>query len=188
MPGAAETPTKPVEDSVAKVDGELAVGEDLEFQRKWWVVERWTWRFFALIVVLDLLGAFGRGPLANAHARTTDGALTLDYERVERFNTPSILTIHLGANTVDNGQVRLWVDDSVVKRLGNQRISPQPLSSATTDSGVLYAFAAGTHPNSVQFALQPAYAGVSHFTIRLVTHSSIQQPEDALTEGVFVMP
>ena len=26
--------SKPVEDSVAKVDGEIAVGEDLDFQRK----------------------------------------------------------------------------------------------------------------------------------------------------------
>ena len=188
MPSNTETPTKPVEDSVAKVDGELAVGEDLKFQRRWWIFERWTWRFFSLIVLLDFLGAFGRGPLANAHAHTADGALTLDYERVERFNTPSIITVHLGANAVDNGQVKLWVDDSVVKRLGNQRISPQPLSSATADSGVLYVFAADQHPNSVQFALQPAYTGTSHFTVRLVSHSSIQKPEDALTEGVFVMP
>ena len=187
MPGTTETPTKAVEDSVAKVD-ELAVGEDLAVQRRWWGFERWTWRFFAVIVLLDFLGAFGRGPLANAHAHTPDGALTLDYERVERFNTPSIITIHLGSNAVQDGQVKLWVDDSVIKRLGNQRISPQPVSSTTVDSGVLYVFAAGVHPNSVQFALQPAFAGSSHFTIRLVTHSSIQQPEDALTEGVFVMP
>ncbi len=188
MPATTETPTKAVEDSVAKIDGEVAVGEDLEFQRRWWAFERWTWRFFALIVLLDFLGVFGRGPLANAHARTADGALTLNYERVERFNTPSIITIHLGADAVENGQVKLWVDDSVVKRLGNQRIIPQPLSSSTADSGILYVFAADSHPNSVEFALQPAEVGVSHFTIRLVSHGSIQQPQDALTEGVFVMP
>ena len=38
--------SKPIADSVAKVDGEVAVGEDLEFQRKWWKFERATWIFF----------------------------------------------------------------------------------------------------------------------------------------------
>ena len=183
-----ETATKPVEDSIAKVDGELAVGEDLKFQRHWWTFEKWVWRFFALIVVLDLLGVFGRGPLANAHEQSADGVLKLNYERVERFNTPSILTIHFTPAAVRNGQIRLWVSDSLLKRLGNQRISPQPATSTTGDDGVIYAFSSGANPNSVQFALQPAYPGPSHFELRLVSNGTVQQPQDRLAAHVFVMP
>ena len=85
---STETRTAPVGDSVAKVDNELAVGEDLRFQSKWWKFEKWVWRFFALVVLADLLGAFGRGPLANAHFTSPDGALAIRYERIERFLHP----------------------------------------------------------------------------------------------------
>ena len=185
---ATETPTRPVEDTVAKVANEVAVGEDLEFQRRWWKFERATWIFFTVIVLLDLAGAFGRGPLANARKRTPDGALDMQYERVERFSTPSILTLHFSPEAVRDGNIRLWVSDAVIKSLGNQRIIPQPSLSETTDGGILYSFPSGAHPNSVEFALQPASAGVSHFEIRLVPDGNVQAPMDQLEAGVFVMP
>jgi hypothetical protein len=53
--------TKPVEDSIAKINAEVAVGEDLAFQKKWWVFERWVWIVFTLILLLDLSGAPGHG-------------------------------------------------------------------------------------------------------------------------------
>ncbi len=96
---ATET-TEPVVDSVPKVNDELAVGEDLEFQRKWWRFENAVWIFFALLILLDLLGVFGRGPLANARAETSDGSMQIQYERVERFSTPSLLTIRFGASAI----------------------------------------------------------------------------------------
>ena len=75
----AEAMTKPVEDSVSKVD-EIAVGENLEFQRKWWKFEHIIWSFFLLVLICDLLGLFGRGWLAKAQRSTPDQALTLEYE------------------------------------------------------------------------------------------------------------
>ena len=187
---AAEIPTVPVEDSVAKIGDELAVGEDLEFQRRWWRFERAIWIFFAVIVVLDMCGAFGRGPLADAHKRSTSGALDLRYERVERFSTPSILTIQVAPQAVHSGKVQLWVSNSVVKQLGNQRIIPQPASSTNNDGGVLYTFPTlpGSRPASVEFALQPAERGSSSLTIRLVSPDGLPHPEDSITAAVFVMP
>ena len=185
---AVDIPTRPVEDSVAKVANEVAVGEDLEFQRRWWKFERATWLFFGLIVVLDLLGVFGRGPVAKTHKATADGAMYLNYERVERFSTPSILTVHFGQNAVRDGAVELWVSDSVVKTLGNQRIIPQPAASQMTDGGILYTFSAETGPISVEFALQPADPGLAHFTLKLAPDGRVSQPMDAVTAGVFVMP
>ncbi len=183
-----ESPTAPVKDFVAKVGNDLAVGEDLEFQRRWWRFERWTWIFFAILVLLDLAGVFGRGPAANAHRETADGAMSVKYERVERFSTPSILTIHFGANAVRNGEIKLWVSDSVVKKLGNQRIIPQPSSSVTAEDGIAYTFPSSAHPSSVEFALQPASPGLAHFTIRLLPGGVPSQPGDSITAGVFVMP
>ena len=48
--------TSPVEDSVPKINEEVAVGEDLAFQRKWWIFERSLWVFFALLLVATAEG------------------------------------------------------------------------------------------------------------------------------------
>jgi hypothetical protein len=184
-----DTPTKKIEDSVAKIDDELAVGEDLAFQRRWWSFEKWVWRLFALIVLADLLGAFGRGPLANASKSTPDRALIVHYERIERFSTPSILEIHVSPSAVDHGEIRLWVSTSLVSRLGNQRIIPEPASSQIVKGGVVYTFASGSDPSLIAFALQPADAGISHLTIRLLSGETTNRTQqDFLTLGVFVMP
>lgn len=183
-----ETATKPVEDSVSKINGELAVGEDLQFQRRWWKFEKAVWIFFGVIVLLDIAGLFGRGPLSKAHKQTADGAMKLDYDWVERFSTPSILTVHFGPSAVHDGVIRLWVSDEIIKTLGNQRIIPQPSSSVTGNGGVLYTFPSSNQPNTVEFALQPSSAGKSPFEIRLVSTGTVNQPQDSIKASVFVMP
>jgi len=70
-----------------------------------------------------------RGPLAKARLRASDGSAEVTYERVERHGTPSYLTVHFGPSSVHDGKVQQWVSESLVKVLGNQRVSPQPESS-----------------------------------------------------------
>jgi hypothetical protein len=180
MPSASPS-TKPIEDTVPQVNNELAVGEDLEFQRKWWRFERIAWSLLTLILVLDLLGAFGRGYLAKATAHTKDGSMMVEYERVERYKTPSILTVHFGPAAVENGKVLLWTSDSLVKDLGAQRVIPQPLVSVIGEAGMQYTFDATRLPASVEFALEPGKVGLQHLTLR------VPGSED-LKLNVFVMP
>ena len=45
----------PVVDSVPKVADEVAVGEDLNFQHKWWKFERIIWSFFILVLLVTCL-------------------------------------------------------------------------------------------------------------------------------------
>ena len=99
--------SKPVEDSVAKVNDEVAVGEDLDFQRKWWRFENAAWVVFTLIIVLDLAGLFGRGPIAKAERHSADGAMDVKYERIERTNSPSILTIQFAQSAIQNGKIHV---------------------------------------------------------------------------------
>ena len=101
--------TKPVENSVAKVNDEVAVGEDLEFQRKWWRFENAAWIVFTLIIVLDLSGLFGRGPLAKTQLQAVDGTIDVKYERIERTASPSIMTIQFGPSAIKDGKIRLYV-------------------------------------------------------------------------------
>ena len=185
MPSPVQTEpiekTKPVGDSVPKVNNELAVGSDLEFQRRWWRWENRIWILFAAIVVADLLGCFGRGPLAKAHARTNDGTMDISYERIERFSTPSILTVKFGPNARRDGAVRLWASDSLVQDLGNRRVVPQPDTSTLDGNGILYTFKSTLHPNAIQFALEPSTPGIHSLKLR------VEGAEEFDTK-IYVMP
>ena len=156
---------KAVGDDVPKVDGAVAVGEDLTFQRRWWKFERGIWIFFILVLVADLSGILGRGPLAKAERRSPDGSLMLKYERVQRENTASLLTILPGPGAIQGGKLQLFVSDRLLKQLGTQRVIPQPETSAVGNSGVTYTFAATQLPMTVQLELKPAQLGTQHFSV-----------------------
>ena len=165
---ATKSFTKPVENSVAKVNDEVAVGEDLEFQRKWWRFENAAWVVFTLIIVLDLSGLFGRGPLAKAERRTADGTIDLKYERIERTDSPSIMTVQFGPSAIQDGKIHLYISNSLVKALGTQRVIPAPQESLVGEGGLTYTFSASKPPASVDLALQPAGPGIFDFTIGVV--------------------
>lgn len=173
--------TTPVRDSVSKVNNEIAVGEDLKFQRKWWRFERVVWVVFALIVALDLLGAFGRGYLADSEMRASDGTMDVKYEHIERFSTPSILRIHFGPAAIHNGKIELHVSESLIGKLGNRRIIPQPETSVVEQSGIEYTFAAATDAATVAFALQPTQPGIFHIALQV-------QGGEMLRSRILVVP
>jgi hypothetical protein len=172
----------PVLDSVPKVRNEVAVGEDLEFQHRWWQFERLVWIFYSAILALALLGAFGRGWLAKTQRRSPNGDLLLKYDRIQRTGTPSDLTVAFGPNAIHNGQVRLFVTESVIQKLGAQRISPQPAQSVIGQGGVTYTFPANEQPASVVFTLQPSGPGAFRFRVSLPDAGS------SLQSKIIVMP
>jgi hypothetical protein len=159
--------TKPIDDSVEKVNGEVAVGEDLAFQRKWWEFERATWIFFGLILALDVAGFFGRGPVAKAQRTASDDSMNVRYDRIERSGTPTILTVDIGSSAIKNGRVLLYVSHSMVKELGAQRVIPAPERTVIGNAGLTYSFPVSSLPASVEFALEPTGPGLRHVTIQV---------------------
>lgn len=172
---ATKAQMKPVTDSVAKTNGAVAVGEDLGFQQAWWKFERFVWALFALILVADISGLLGRGPLSKAEAETPDGSLHLKYEKVERASTPSIMTLTPEASAVHDGKLQVFVSDSIVKELGAQRVVPQPASSTLGNGGVTYTFSASSLPMTVQIALQPSFVGSHAFSVGVPGQGSIDR-------------
>lgn len=171
---AAPPEVKPVRDTdVPKVEGAIAVGEDLDFQRKWWRFEKIVWSVFVLILIADLLGLLGRGPLANAKGVAADGSLHLKYERVLRENTSSIMTFLPGKNAIQDGKLQLFVSDTIVKELGSQRIIPQPEHSAIGNGGVTYTFPASNNPMMIQIELKPSFLGSHPFQVEIPGHPAI---------------
>ena len=170
----------PVEDSVPKV-GEVAVGEDLEFQRRWWKFERVVWSFFLLLLIADVLGLFGRGWLAKAQRTDSAQTVTLDYERIERASTPSIMTFHFKPSAIRNGEIQLFVSEDIIRHLGAQRISPEPRASVMGHDGITYTFPASGTPATAEIELEPSFPGSHHFRVQVIGG----QPIDA---DVVVVP
>ena len=165
----------PVTDSVAKVDNEVAVGEDLQFQEKWWRFERAAWIFFVLVILLDLAGLFGRGPLSKATKASADGTIDVHYERIARSGTPNIMWIAFGPQAIADGKVRLFVSNSIVEGLGNQRVVPSPESTVIGQGGLTYTFPASIQPATIEFALQPSGPGIYPFKIQVVGAAPVQE-------------
>jgi hypothetical protein len=178
---ASSTVSKPVEDSIAKVNNEIAVGSDPDFQRRWLRFEHGLWVLFTLVVVLDLLGFFGRGYMAKAKASTTDGTLNVQYERIARYSTPSIMTVQFGRSAIHEGKVQLWVSEGVIKSLGTQRVVPQPASSVIGQGGILYTFPVTAPPVSAAFQLEPTSPGVFEVSLRVPGAQEIRR-------NILVMP
>jgi hypothetical protein len=173
--------SKPIEDTVAKVDGEVAVGEDLEFQRKWWRFEHAVWILFTLLLVLTMAGAFGRGPIAKAERQAKDNSIDVKYDRIQRTGTPSIVTVNFGPSAIRDGKIDLFVSGSMVKELGAQRVVPSPERAVLGSDGLTYTFPTSDLPSSVEFALEPTGPGLRHLTIRVAGR-------DAVNTDIFVMP
>ena len=159
-------------DEVPKVDNAVAIGEDLGFQERWWKFERLIWIFFALVLLADVLGLFGRGWLAKAKMQRPGTGLSVDYERIERASTPSIMKVRFLPEDIQNGAVQLYVSESVVKELGAQRVVPQPEHSALADNGILYTFAATGGTMEIQIALESSFPGVHDFSLQVPGRSS----------------
>lgn len=170
----------PLEETVPKVD-EIDVGENLEFQRKWWRFEKIVWPILLAIVVADLLGVFGRGWLAKARRSTPDQALTLEYERVARASTPSTMTFRFSEAAIHHGRIVLFVSQSIVKGLGVRQISPQPEKSTIGADGITYEFPATTVPASVQIELEPSFPGSQRFWVQV-------EGSPPIRASVFVVP
>jgi hypothetical protein len=121
-----------------------------------------------LIIVLDLSGFFGRGPFAKAERRTADGTIDVRYERIERTESPSIISIRFGQTAIVDGKIRLYISESLVQELGTQRIVPAPLTSEVGNGGLTYTFLASKPPASVDLALEPTGPGIFEFTIGVI--------------------
>lgn len=174
--------TSPVLDSVPKINEEVAVGEDIAFQRRWWIFERLIWIFFAIILIMTVLGCFGRGYFAKAESHSADNEITAKYDKIQRTGTPSDITILLGHNAVHDGQIRLFVSESLITKIGAQRISPQPERTYVGDKGLTYVFPALQSPSTVIFSVEPSGPGKFPFTLTLPDSQS------SIDAKVYVVP
>lgn len=104
------------------------VGEDLAYQRRIWRFQRWGWAGLGLLVLLGALGAFGDGPLAGARTRSEDGAVEVEWERIERAGRDS--TIRLRTVAPHAGPLLLRMEEGFVDRVTVSAAEPRAAGEA----------------------------------------------------------
>lgn len=87
--------------------------------------------------------------------------ITVKYERVVRYKTPSIIFVRFHPGVIQGKQYLLQISNSIVQQLGEQRIVPEPQASTIIAGGLLYSFPVNANemPQQVSFALEPATVG-----------------------------
>jgi len=115
----------------------IQIDDDPAFQRNGWVFERAGWLFLALWLASALAGAFGSGALSSAE-RQVDG-LSLDYQRVLRYQAPSSLQVRFRHG---HGPVRLFLSRDWLDRATIERTSPAAGPAVLKNDGMVLVFAA----------------------------------------------
>lgn len=141
-------------------DDTASIGEDLDFQRSSWKVQRVAWIVMLGISVSALLGLFGEGPLSNAHVGSEQSGLQIDYERFVRQESPGTMEVRLGTAALrPDSTAEIWIERKWLAEMEIQRITPEPEGSLLERDRIVY-----------KFRLDPS-SGPARITWYLETHA-----------------
>ncbi|MEA2510189.1 MAG: hypothetical protein QOG21_2271 [Actinomycetota bacterium] len=143
----------------------LQIGQDLDFQRKEWRVQRIVWLFVVAILVAAVIGLIGPGPLSSTSAGPA--GFRVHYLRFARWQAPQSLVVSVGSQR--SGTLQLSFNRSFLDSMAVQQVTPQPAGVKVSATGFLFTFDAtsGTVPADITFDLQPNSMGTLHGTISL---------------------
>ncbi|HEY8610465.1 MAG TPA: hypothetical protein VIL69_04140 [Roseomonas sp.] len=156
------------------------VGEDIGFQRRVWRAQRIGWAVLAVLVLLGLLGAFGGGPLARASARSEDGGINVEWERIERIGRDSVLRIR--TTTPRSGPLVLRLEDGLAENVEIASADPQPAGESRGPGRVWLRFEPPPEGGAAEIVLKLRSSRPGIVNGRLVLDGS------ALPLRLFVLP
>ena len=153
------------------VNGELEVGFDQAFERRWLFAERLGRIIMLLIVGVAIAGLLGRGPYSHESEKNSDGSLTVDFEPVARSQTGTQVSFHID-NPTASPTLDLFIGSTAVEPMGLQRILPQPLNTQAVEGGLKLTIAIppGAHDAVVRLMLAPLGMGPNELRARLEGH------------------
>lgn len=115
-------------------DRTYPVREFMDVQRRHWRLERFGWGVFLLIVLSALLGLFSQGMLSLTTVESTDGTLSVEYQRFERNGAASAMTVDV--HTAPGEQVQLEITGDLLDNFTIEGMQPEPLGSESFRGGL----------------------------------------------------
>jgi|SRR5688572_27516626 len=156
--------------------GELEVGQDLKFEKHWWIIERCGWLVVLLVLIAAVLGFFGPGLLTKKTAGQRGGPLWLEYSRYERHAKPIKLLVNLSPAAARENEIRLWIDSRYVEANKIHRIDPEPDSVELEGERFVYTFKARdlSTTSKILFHVEPDELGSVAARIGLVNGPEVR--------------
>lgn len=141
--------------------------EDVDFQRREWVVERIAWVLIALFLVAAVLGVFGGGPLSHTTSADDEGTFEVEYERFIRSMGKAELTITLRPEAVRDGSATVFVSEDLLSKSHIDNIDPEPSSATSSHEGTIYEFGANAEsPPVIAITYRSTLVGLTEWTIK----------------------
>ncbi len=158
-----------------RVNGELEVGFDEAFERRWRRAEQAGRVVMVGFVVASLAGLLGRGPYSHQTGKLGDASLVVDFEPVARSQTGTQVTFHL-RNTTDAPALNLFIGGKLIEPMGLQHILPEPVKSQAVEGGLMLTIAVPPHTAdaAVRLMLMPVDIGAKHLVARVENHPALQ--------------
>lgn len=105
---------------------ELQIDQDLNYEKRKWVVERVNWVIMSVLILAGLLGFLGNGPFSSTSATNTTASVTVDYDRFLHLQKTTTIRIHVAPEMVQEGTLRLWFDQDFLSEFKVEKIIPPP--------------------------------------------------------------
>lgn len=148
-------------DTVSRTE-DIEVGCDLDFERRWWRLQRIGWVIFVLLLIAGVLGLFGHGPWSKATANPPGSELRVCYDRLARRETPCILELHLEKAALTSTEVRIHLNRALVERMQLKEIVPVPVQAEPLADGARFLFRIDPSCDSavIHFSENPTTPGI----------------------------
>lgn len=119
---------------------ELQLEQDIEYERRTWVVQRIGWVVMLFVILAALAGLFGSGPVSNAQTAAPDGSLQLEYQRFGHYKSPESLRLKVRANVNGGDELRIRIGTDYLNSVQVERVSPQPDRTEVAGDWITYVF------------------------------------------------
>ncbi len=118
---------------------QFPIREDMDYQRRSWMVERAGWSVLILLALIGLSGLLGTGPLS--WQKVSGGSLTIEYDRFQRATRLARYTFDVKPQT--EPELRLHLNGAFQRNFEISKIQPEPARTAVDPDGVGLFFPAG---------------------------------------------
>jgi hypothetical protein len=118
----------------------LELEQDATFQKREWRVQRIAWVLWGVLILAGLAGLLGPGPLSKQEAASSDGRLSVSYNRFVHYHHPTTLEVTMRPEDENDDSLRLQLSQPLLDRIQIERIEPEPMSRELAAEGTWYEF------------------------------------------------
>jgi hypothetical protein len=144
------------------MSADLQIDENSRFQNGFWAVQRLAWFLFGMLLVGAVLGLTGNGGVYSHRTADFDD-FSVNFPAVARRRADNMVQITLSSAM---NEATLHFDSAFLQAFSVQTMTPQPVASVATSTGVTYRVKLeGPGPKTLRISVSPEDAGRAIYTI-----------------------